>query len=67
MRRAGASTLAAKVLPIGQTGGLGDGLDPPGDLGRVDSGRGQNRTLMPLSTLWPPVFAGEQDVGPSQG
>ena len=28
---------------------------------RVDSGRGQNRTLTPL---WPPVFAGEQDVGP---
>ena len=31
---------------------------------RVDSGRGQNRTLTPL---WPPVFAGEQDVGPTQG
>ena len=30
----------------------------------VDSGRGQNRTLSPLSALWPPVFAGEQDVGP---
>ena len=28
---------------------------------RVDSGRGQNRTLTPL---WPPVFASEQDVGP---
>ena len=34
---------------------------------RVDSGRGQNRTLRSLSALWPPVFAGEQDVGPSQG
>ena len=31
---------------------------------RVDSGRGQNRTLRPL---WPPVFAGEQDVGPPKG
>ena len=31
---------------------------------RVDSGRGQNRTLRSLSALWPPVFAGEQDVGP---
>ena len=30
----------------------------------VYSGRGQNRTLRPLSTLRPPVFAGEQDVGP---
>ena len=29
---------------------------------RVDSGRGQNRTLRLLSALWPPVFAGEQDV-----
>ena len=29
---------------------------------RVDSGKGQNRTLRPLSALWPPVFAGEQDV-----
>ena len=27
---------------------------------RVDSGKGQNRTLMPLSALWPPVFAGDQ-------
>ena len=34
---------------------------------RVDSGKGQNRTLRPLSALWPPVFAGEQDVGPTQG
>ena len=34
---------------------------------RVDSGRGQNRTLRLLSTLWPPVFAGEQDVGPPKG
>ena len=34
---------------------------------RVDSGRGQNSTLRPLSTFWPPVFAGEQDVGPPQG
>ncbi len=37
---------------------------------RVDSGRGQNRTLRslsPLSALWPPVFAGEQDVGPPKG
>ena len=33
----------------------------------VDSGRGQNRTLRPLSTFWPPVFAGEQDVGPPKG
>ena len=31
---------------------------------RVDSGKGQNRTL---SALWPPVFAGEQDVGPPKG
>ena len=29
---------------------------------RVDSGRGQDRTLRLLSALWPPVFAGEQDV-----
>jgi hypothetical protein len=36
-------------------------------LTRVDSGRGQNRTLRLLSALWPPVFAGEQDVGPSKG
>ena len=34
---------------------------------RVHSGRGQNRTLSPLSALWPPVFAGEQDVGPPKG
>ena len=34
---------------------------------RVDSGRGQNRTLRPLSTFWPLVFAGEQDVGPPKG
>ena len=33
----------------------------------VDSGRGQNRTLRLLSALWPPVFAGEQDVGPPKG
>ena len=26
---------------------------------RVDSGKGQDRTLRPLSALWPPVFAGE--------
>ena len=31
---------------------------------RVDSGKGQNRTLRPLSAFWPTVFAGEQDVGP---
>ena len=31
---------------------------------RVDSGRGQNRTLRSLSALWPSVFAGEQGVGP---
>ena len=31
---------------------------------RVDSGRGQNRTLGSLSAFWPPVFAGEKDVGP---
>ena len=30
---------------------------------RVDSGRGQNRTLRLLSALWPPVFVGVQDVG----
>ena len=34
---------------------------------RVDSGRGQNSTLRPLSAFWPPVFAGEQDVGPPKG
>ena len=34
---------------------------------RVDSGRGQNRTLRLLLALWPPVFAGEQDVGPPKG
>ena len=34
---------------------------------RVDSGRGQNRTLRSLSALWPPVFAGEEDVGPPKG
>ena len=34
---------------------------------RVDSGRGQNRTLRPLSAFWPLVFAGEQDMGPSKG
>ena len=34
---------------------------------RVDSGRGQNRTLRPLSAFWPTVFAGEQDVGPPKG
>ena len=34
---------------------------------RVDSGREQNRTLRLLSALWPPVFAGEQDVGPPKG
>ena len=33
----------------------------------VDSSRGQNRTLRPLSTFWPQVFAGEQDVGPLKG
>ena len=31
---------------------------------RVDSGKGQNRTLTPL---WPPVFAGEKDVGQDLG
>ena len=31
---------------------------------RVDSGKGQNRTLPPL---WPPVFAGEKDVGQDLG
>ena len=36
-------------------------------LPRVDSGKGQNRTLRPLSALWPPVFAGEQDVGQELG
>ena len=36
-------------------------------LQRVDSGRGQNRTLRSLSAFWPPVFAGEQDVGPPKG
>ena len=34
---------------------------------RVDSGRGQNRALRPLSALWPTVFAGEQDVAPPKG
>ena len=34
---------------------------------RVDSGKGQNRTLRPLSAFWPPVFAGEQDAGPPKG
>ena len=34
---------------------------------RVDSGRGQNRTLSPLSALLPPAFAGEQDVDPPKG
>ena len=29
---------------------------------RVDSGRGQNRTLRLLLAFWPPVFAGEQSV-----
>ena len=38
-----------------------------GSVVRVDSGRGQNHTLRPLWTLWPPVFAGEQDVGPPKG
>ena len=33
----------------------------------VDSGRGQNRTLRLLLAFWPPVFAGEQNVGPSNG
>ena len=34
---------------------------------RVDSGRGQNRTLRLVSTLCPPEFPSEQDVGPSMG
>ena len=34
---------------------------------RVDSGKGQNRTLRSLSAFWPPVFASEQDVGPPKG
>ena len=34
---------------------------------RVDSGKGQDRTLSPLSAFWPPVFASEQDVGPPKG
>ena len=34
---------------------------------RVDSGRGQNRTLSPLPWLWPSVFASEQAVGPPKG
>ena len=34
---------------------------------RVDSGRGPDRTLRSLSTLWAPVFTGEQDVGPPKG
>ena len=38
-----------------------------GGLLRVDSGKGQDRTLSPLSAFWPPVFASEQDVGPPKG
>ena len=34
---------------------------------RVDSGRGQNRTSRLLLAFWPPVFAGEQNLGPSKG
>ncbi len=34
---------------------------------RVDSGRGQNRTLRWRPALWPPVFAGEQNVVPPKG
>ena len=34
---------------------------------RVESGRGQNRTLRLLSAFWPPEFAGEQDVGLPKG
>ena len=37
------------------------------ELERVDPGREQNRTLRLLSVFWPPVFAGEQDVGPPKG
>ena len=33
----------------------------------VGSGRGQDRTLRLLSAFWPPVFAGEQDVGQELG
>ena len=36
-------------------------------LKRVDTGKGQDRTLSPLSAFWPPVFASEQDVGPPKG
>ena len=28
----------------------------------VDSGKGQDRTLSPLSAFWPPVFASEQET-----
>ena len=52
-RRARAGTTLALACPYATLG--------------VDSGRGQNRTLRPLSTLWPPVFAGEQDVSPPKG
>ena len=34
---------------------------------RVDSGRGRDRTLRLLATLWPPVVASEQNVGPTKG
>ena len=37
---------------------------------RVYSGKGQNRTLRSLNllpALWPPVFAGEQDMGQELG
>ena len=41
--------------------------DPVVSPRRVDSGRGQNRTLRSLSAFWPPVFAGEQDAGQELG
>ena len=50
-----------------QFGGTDIGCPDPIELQRVDSGRGQNRTLTLLSAFWPPVFAGEQAVGSSKG
>ena len=62
---------ARRVVDHAGPGGPGTGAGPAGrgyghfsSPDRVDSGKGQNRTLTPL---WPPVFAGENDVSNEPG
>ncbi len=55
-------------MPAQRAGGLAHygACSGSATLQRVDSGRGQNRTLRLLLAFWPPVFAGEQNMGPPE-